>query len=184
MANQPQMAKNMFKKSLVVHGFPRTGSSLVRANLSKYLDVFVEHNHDFLYVPSHEEFTAVVTKRKNLFDCLCSHFVMLHTGEMVTYSSKEHSKFKIDPHDFTALFAAYYEFYNKIDLTYYNKVIEIWFEDLVSDPYCLFGKFNIVEKTSYEIIKSSPNRYQNLVTNIEELQVCYQLLIQNSKESQ
>jgi hypothetical protein len=168
----------MFKKSLVIHGFPRTGSSLVRVNLSEYFDVFVEHNHDFSYVPPHTEFTAIVTKRRNLFDCVCSHFVMLRTGEMVTYSGKEYSKFKIDPREFTGLITAYYEFYDKIDLTCYNKVIEIWFEDLVSDPYHLFGKFNLVEKTSYEIIKPSPNRYQNLVTNVDELEYCYQAWLQ------
>ena len=174
----------MFQKSLVVHGFPRTGSSLVRANLSEYFNVFVEQNHDFLYVPSHTEFTAIVTKRKNLFDCLCSHFVMLHTGEMITYSGEKHSKFEIDTVEFTKLFFGYYGFYDKINLTCYNRVIEIWFEDLILDPYYLFGKFNLVEKTSYEIIQPSPNRYENLVTNVDELQECYQSLIENHKEHQ
>ena len=66
----------MFNKKFVITAFPRTGSTLVRHNLSSYFGVFVEHTHDQLYRPPSDDFTAVVTRRRNVFDCVCSHFVI------------------------------------------------------------------------------------------------------------
>lgn len=169
----------MFKKSLVIHAFPRTGSTLVRHNLSGYFNVDVEHNHDASYIPQHSEYTAIVTRRKNVFDCVCSHLVMLHTGEMSIYSHKQFDKFDIDLKSFNALVTAHADFYQQIDLSSYRQVVDIWFEDLISDPYYLFGKFNIVEKTSYGI-EQSPNRYTSLVKNIDEVYTYYQSLINNT----
>ena len=169
----------MFKRSLVIHAFPRTGSTLVRHNLSEYFNIDVEHNHDVLYIPQHSEYTAVVTRRRNVFDCVCSHLVMLHTGEMSIYSHKQFDKFDIDLKSFSSLVTAHEYFYQQIDLSCYRQVVDVGFEELISDPYYLFGKFNIVEKTSYGI-EQSPNRYQQLVRNIDEVYTCYQSLINNT----
>ena len=169
----------MFNKKFVIIAFPRTGSTLVRHNLSSYFGVFVEHTHDRLYRPPGDDFTAVVTQRRNIFDCVCSHLVMLHTGEMSIYSHKEFNKFDIDLEDFGALVKSYQEFYQQIDLSGYRQVVDIWFDKLILDPYYLFGKFNIVEKTSYGI-ERSPNRYTSLVKNIDEVYTYYQSLINNT----
>jgi hypothetical protein len=107
---------------------------------------------------------------------------MLHTGEMSIYSHKEFSQFDIDLLSFSSLFAAHDEFYKKFDLTRYRNVVEIWFEDLISDPYYLFGQFNISEKTSYGI-ERSPNRYEKLVKNIDDVYTCYQSLSSNTGNS-
>ena len=110
-----------------------------------------------------------------MFDCVCSHFVMLHTGEMNIYSSQEFGQFDINLKDFRDLVQAHTDYYKELDLSCYRQVVEIWFEDMIADPWYLFGQFNIVEKTSYGVEKS-PNRYQQLVKNIDEVYTCYQSL--------
>lgn len=171
----------MFNKKFVITAFPRTGSTLVRHNLSSYFGVFVEHTHDQSYLPPSDDFTAVVTRRRNVFDCVCSHFVMLHTGEMNLYSGREFDQFDIDLHSFENMVCAHDDYYRALDLSCYRQVVDVWFEDLIADPWYLFGQFNIVEKTSYEVQKS-PNRYQQLVKNIDDVYTCYQSLEKNRKK--
>ena len=165
----------MFNKKFVITAFPRTGSTLVRHNLSSYFGVFVEHTHDRLYRPPSDDFTVVVTRRRNVFDCICSHFVMLHTGEMNVYSGQTFEQFDIDLQRFEQLVQSHKDYYKELDLSCYRQVVDVWFEDLIADPWYLFGQFNIVEKTSYEVQKS-PNRYQQLVKNIDDVYTCYQSL--------
>lgn len=158
--------------------FPRTGSTLVRHNLSGYFNTTVDHTHKLTYTPPHSDITVIVTRRRNVFDCLCSHFVMLHTGEMSLYTGKQFDQFDIAQKDFRNLFHAHQNYYKKIDISGYKNVIEIWFEDLMTDPYYLFGKFNIVEKTSYQLTRQSPNRYKDLINNLDDLRNYYELLLQ------
>ena len=168
----------MFNKFFVIRAFPRTGSTLVRHNLSGYFNTNVDHTHELTYTPPHTDITVIVTRRRNVFDCLCSHFVMLHTGEMSLYTGKQFDQFDINKQDFLNLFRAHQNWYKQIDISGYRNVIEIWFEDLMSDPYYLFGKFNIVEKTSYQLTQQSPNRYKDLINNVDDLRNYYELLLQ------
>ena len=140
----------------------------------------IEHTHDRLYLPPSDDFTVVVTRRRNVFDCVCSHFVMLHTGEMNLYSGREFDQFDIDLQSFESVVRAHEDYYQELDLSCYRQVVDVWFEDLISDPWYLFGQFNIVEKTSYEVHKS-PNRYQQLVKNIDDVYTYYQSLEKNRK---
>jgi hypothetical protein len=172
----------MYNKNFVINAFPRTGSTLVRHNLSSYFGVFVEHTHDRLYRPPGDDFTAVVTRRRNVFDCVCSHFVMLHTGEMNVYSGRQFDQFDIDLDSFRAFVQAHEDYYKELDLSGYRRVVEVWFEDLIDDPWYLFGQFNIVEKTQY-VMQKSPNRYQQLVKNIDHVYTCYEELQKENKEA-
>jgi hypothetical protein len=105
---------------------------------------------------------------------------MLHTGEMNLYSGREFDQFDIDLQSFENVVRAHDDYYQQLDLSCYRQVVEVWFEDLIADPWYLFGQFNIVEKTSYEVQKS-PNRYQQLVKNIDDVYTCYQSLEKNRK---
>jgi hypothetical protein len=108
---------------------------------------------------------------------------MLHTGEMSVYSGKQFDQFDVSLENFKALFAAHNEYYRELDLSCYQQVVDIWFEDLISDPWYLFKQFNIVEKTSYGVQKS-PNRYQQLVKNIDDVYTCYQTLLKKNRGGQ
>ena len=168
----------MFNKFFVIRAFPRTGSTLVRHNLSEYFNTTIDHTHELTYTQPHSDVTVIVTRRRNVFDCLCSHFVMLHTGEMSLYSGRTFDQFDIDKQDFLNLFRAHQDFYKRIDIPKNCQVIELWFEDLMTDPYYLFGKFNIVEKTSYQLTHQSPNRYHDLIRNLDDLRGYCELLLQ------
>ena len=170
----------MFNKKFVIATFPRTGSTLIRYNLNNYFGVFIEHTHNRWYRPPSDDFTVVVSRRRNVFDCVCSHFVMLHTGEVNTYSGKEFKQFNIDLQSFKAILQAHDDFYKEFDLSCYQNVVEVWYEDMISDPWYLFKKFNISEKTVYGV-QQSPNRYQQLVKNLDDVYTCYQSILTKNK---
>jgi len=98
------------------------------------------------------------------------------------YSGQEFDQFDIDLHKFEEFAQAYRDYYKELDLTCYRRVVKVWFEDLIDDPWYLFAQFNIVEKTQYAMQKS-PNRYQQLVKNIDDVYNCYQTLLKENKEA-
>jgi hypothetical protein len=96
--------------------------------------------------------------------------------DMLNKSIKEFSKFKVNLQQFTNFWRAHYDFYQKLNLSYYKQVIELWYEDVMSDPYHLFSQFNIAEKTYYDESLKCPYRFDNLITNVDELRSQYFLL--------
>ena len=159
--------------------FPRTGSTLIIGNINRYFEVDAIQTHDPNFVPPHEDFTCIITKRDDLFNLLCSQLVMDHTHESHNYSDKTVQPFCADPEKLNGLWAAHHEFYKTRNLTPYKKIIEIDFENLISDPYYLFSRFNVVEQTTYENNKRSPYRYQDLITNLDELREKYEYNIKS-----
>ena len=98
------------------------------------------------------------------------------------YSGGEFDQFDIDLDSFRAFVQAHDDFYKELDLTGYRRVVEVWFEDLINDPWYLFGQFNIAEKTQY-VMQKSPNRYEQLVKNIDHVYTCYEALQKENKEA-
>ena len=163
----------MFQKSFVVVAYPRTGSTLIVGNLNDYFGTDTLHTHDSNHVPLHDDYTCIITKRTNIFDTICSHMVMLHTDEASSYTNKKVEQFVVDPEVMKSYLAGLYDFYRTRDLSRYKKVIEIDFDQLISDPYYLFSQFNIVERTNYTKVKQSPYRYQELISNLDQLKEIY-----------
>ena len=153
--------------------FPRTGSTLIIGNINRYFGVEAIQTHDPNFVPPHEDFTCIVTRRNDLFNLLCSQLIMDHTHESHNYSDKTVQPFRADPEKLNSLWASWHDFYKLRNLTPYKKIIEIEFESLISNPYYLFGQFNIVEQTTYDQNERSPYRYQDLITNLDELLEVY-----------
>lgn len=163
----------MFQKSFVVLAYPRTGSTLIVGNLNDYFGADVLQTHDSNYTPPHDNYTCIITKRSNVFDTICSHMVMLHTDEANAYTNKKVEPFTVNPESMRAYLAGLYNFYQTRNLSYYKKIIEIDFDQLITDPYYLFSQFNIVEKTDYTRNKQSPYRYQDLIINLDQLTEIY-----------
>ena len=101
--------------------------------------------------------------------------ILLCCIQMNVYSGREFEPFDINLDSFRAFVQAHTDYYKELDLSCYRQVVEVWFEDLIADPWYLFGQFNIVEKTHYAMQKS-PNRYQQLVKNIDDVYTCFQSL--------
>ncbi len=167
----------MYQKSFVVLAYPRTGSTLVVSNLNAYFNIDAAHTHNPDWVPPHENYTCVVTRRANVFETMCSHFIGIYSAEGVVYSNKHLEPFRVPANDMERYLLGFYDFYRRRNLSYYKQVVEIDFDSLISDPYYLFGQFNITEKTNY-MIQKCPYRYQDLIINIDELWSIYESISQ------
>jgi hypothetical protein len=169
--------------SAVVYTAGRTGSHLIVNNLTNYFKVparnyydnnyinGVVHCHNPLYIPPTDDFTCIVSKRKNKISAIFAS----QTAEFTHYSDKIIEPFKISIDNFKSSYIHYESVYKLIDISYYNNIIEIYYEDLINDPLHLFSKLNINWSIKY-LTEKSPYNYYKLIENIDELKFCYDTL--------
>lgn len=149
----------------------RTGSTLIATNLRRQFNTTnVIHTHNPLYRPLHKDFYAVVSTRDN-FDAIMSAFVVSKINES-QYTNKEITPFCVSTTIFDGTYNYYKSFYKLLNKELYKEVIEISYEDLISDPMYLFSKFG-VDAPIVESMKRFPYRYQNLIINTDELRDYY-----------
>jgi hypothetical protein len=110
-----------------------------------------------------------LSKRQDQFAEVISHAVMDITGEVHIYSNAT-APFAVDLNRFYNLYHAHKSFYNKIHLDGYTKVVDIWYDQLISDPYYLYRELGQNQKTDYTTIPKSPYDYRQLITNYTELE--------------
>lgn len=178
------------KFSAVVYTAGRTGSHLIINNLCRHYHVThqldsdrsivdgIVHTHNPMYVPTTDNFVAVISRRRNLFDSILSTELAKITNEFVTYTKKEITPFAIDLAKFKNCYFFQKAFYQAIDRTRYNKVVDVYYEDLISNPNCLLSDFNV--KIDLSVTEKSPYNYYNLVINIKKLKEIFQELEQKS----
>jgi len=180
----------MKKFSAVVYTAGRTGSHLIINNLCRHYHVTrqldsdrsivdgIVHTHNPLYIPPTENFIAIISRRHNQFESILSMELTKLTNEFVAYTNKEITPFAINLAKFKNCYLFQKAFYQAIDRTRYTKVVDIDYEDLISNPTCLVSDFNV--KIDLSLTKKSPYNYYNLVTNIKELKETFQELEQKS----
>jgi hypothetical protein len=120
-------------------------------------------------VPPHDDFVCILSRRRDVFASVLSHAVLDITQEPNNYTNKSLAPFAINPDRFHGLYTNHVNFYKNLDLTFFKTKIEIWFEELISDPYYLFRQLGQAGETNYSVIDRSPYNYYELVTNIEQL---------------
>jgi hypothetical protein len=91
------------------------------------------------------------------------------TGEPTLYSDKHVNKFTINLNTFKQIFHSYHEFYNRIDLTQYEKIITMWYGPVINNPMYLFSKLGIDRETDLTLSGKSPYNYYTLIENIDEI---------------
>ena len=172
----------MQRFSAVVYTAGRTGSHLIVKNLIRQYRVqprfdsdigFIDgvvHTHNPLYIPPNNNFIAIISQRQNLFDSIISMEVTKITNEFVAYSNKPITPYAISIEQFKDCYFFQKAFYQAIDRTLYNKVIEINYEDLISNPDAL-SAVNV--KIDILLGNKSPYNYYELITNINELKEIY-----------
>lgn len=172
----------MGKFSAVVYTAGRTGSHLIVDNLCKHYNVLersdintnftdgIVHTHNPLYNPPAENFIAIISRRRNLFESILSMELTKITNEFTIYTNKEIKPYNIDPVKFKGCYFFQKIFYQIIDRTGFQKVIDVYYEDLISNPNCLLSDFNITLDLS---TGKSPYDYYELITNIDELKELY-----------
>jgi hypothetical protein len=157
--------------SIVVITAGRTGSWLIVENLRRQF-VNVCQTHDPLYIPANDSI-CVISKRKNDFLAMISMQIGVKTNEYATYTNKDVEPFIIEVKDFTNFYLHYNAIYTQIKTDHYKKIIEIYYEDLLSDPQHLFSLFGIDALTDYGLASKCPYRYEKLVLNFIELKELY-----------
>ena len=177
----------MNKFSAVVYTAGRTGSHLLIKNLCKHYDVAIRsdrginftdgivHTHNPLYTPPTKNFTAIISRRHNLFESILSMELTKLTNEFVAYTNKKITPYLIDIENFKNCYFFQKAFYRAIDCSAYRKVVDIYYEDLISDLDCLWPEFNIKLDISNG---KSPYNYYDIITNVDELKEVYQQLEQ------
>ena len=174
--------------SAVVYTAGRTGSHLLINNLCKHYGVDkrsdqsinftdgIVHTHNPLYIPPTKKFIAIINQRHNLFESILSMELTKLTNEFISYSDKKITPYIINVEDFKNCYFFQKSFYCAIDRSAYRKVIDIYYEDLISDPKCLWSEFNI--EFDLSVTQKSPYDYYSIITNIDELKEVYQQLEQ------
>ena len=174
--------------SAVVYTAGRTGSHIIIQNLCRHYNIIshaytdrgfidgVVHSHNPLYESPTDNFIAIISHRRNLFEAIVSMKLTKKTNEFIQYTNKEISPYAIDITKFKNCYFYQKAFYQSIDRTKYKKIVDIDYEDLISDSNCLLADFGIVIDLS--LIDKSPYDYHNLITNIDELQEIFQELEQ------
>lgn len=163
-------------KNFVIMTPGRTGSTLIVGNLNRYFGCDALQMHHNSYVPPDNTYTCILSRRKNIFDAVISQMVVEHTQETTVYSGTKNTPLYISDRDFIIFYDTYNNFYNGIDLSKYHCVVDVYYEDLISDPYYLFSKFNISEETRYDLCQKSPYNKEQLIVNYKELQELYKKL--------
>jgi CTP:phosphocholine cytidylyltransferase-like protein len=172
--------------SAVVYTTGRTGSQLIVNNICQHYGVKswsyrdtefthgVVHSHSPVYVPPSDNFIAILSKRRNLFNSILSTIIAKHTNEFTIYTNKEIISFTVDINEFKNCYFFQKAFYHAVDLSKFNKVVEVYYEDLISDSDCLLTDFSI--KLDNSLSSKSPYNYYDIVTNIDELKDVFDLL--------
>jgi hypothetical protein len=168
----------------VVYTAGRTGSHLIIRNLfakyhlkirsdqeSNFTDGIV-HTHNPLYRPPSNNFIAIVSQRKNLFESILSTELAKVTNEFTDYTNKTIQPYSIDINKFKNCYFYQKSFYRAINRTGFSKVVDVFYEDLISSSDSL-SEFGITVDLS---IGKSPYNYYDLITNIDELKDLYNQL--------
>ncbi|CAB4128185.1 hypothetical protein UFOVP112_11 [uncultured Caudovirales phage] len=167
-----------FRGQFIIFTPGRTGSTLIIGNLSRYfryaVDIRQEHHSN--YKPASDDFTCILSRRRNTFDAIISQLVVEHTKETSIYSGTKNTPMYGSEETFKNLYFMYNSYYKQIDLSGYRNVIEMYYEDLIEDPYYLFSRFNISERTRYDFCEKSPYNKEELIINFDELKELYKKL--------
>ena len=147
----------------------RTGSQLIDRNLKKN-GWQVHHTHNPLYIPSTPETIGVFSKRYDEFSAIISALVAKRTEEYVKYTNKTIIPFAISFEEFENYYTYQKLFFQVVNKNKYKNIIEIYYEDMISDNFYLFRQFGIDLNMSF-LVDKSPYKYAELVTNIKELKI-------------
>ena len=188
----------MKKLNYVIYSPGRTGSVAIATGLSDYLldgsvqvetDSTISHrNINFAsglifhthFTTSLDEVTdkskwvAIISRRHNDFNGIIGSFVAKYTQEYTDigpngYTEKVFEPTILELDDFFVYYSHRKNFYNNLNLTGYHKVIDIYLEDMVTNPYYLLETLGVgYQKMSYHT-KKNPRNSEDLVINIAEL---------------
>lgn len=176
---------------VVVFTTGRTGSTLICQNLSGHFGEpmtqerdqshsRIVHSHDPLWTAPSHDYICVLSKRRDVFAQIISMIISKRTNEFSDYTKKSIEPFEVDETELESSYWFIKCFYQTVDVFQFKKTIEIYYEDLVSDPDYLFRKFDISKLTNYGVTKKSPYWSHDMILNMRELKTLFTQLEQQS----
>jgi hypothetical protein len=172
---------------VVVFTTGRTGSTLICQNLAKHTDEpmtqerdrvhsRIVHSHDPFWTAPTNNYMCVLSKRRDVFAQILSMIISKRTNEFTDYTKKSIELFAVEETEFESSYWFIKCFYQTVDVRQFKKTIEIYYEDLVSDPDYLFRKFDISKLTNYGVTKKSPYWSHDMILNMRELKTLFKHL--------
>lgn len=171
----------MYKAVILTPG--RTGSHLILKNLTQYFREDWEyekvkggrgivHTHNPDFVPPVNDFIGILSRRRDQFSAILSSILARKTGEHGYYTGKTVEPFSIGRGNFLNEYHFHKTFFSRVHCHRYSKIVDVYYEDMLADRYYLFGQLGIRASCIYPGEKS-PYRYDDLVTNVNELRDYY-----------
>ena len=117
--------------------------------------------------------TLILSKRRDLFDIVMSEQVAMLTRQWNTYSNIKPRPNPVSKVLFVRRYQRLVEWYNSIDLNKdWANVVELYYEDLVEQGHAIVkSKLGVDHYNQTALItgKQSPHKYQDWISNWEEL---------------
>lgn len=139
---------------------------------------FILHTHDpTRTVPSKSDTIALISRRADQFAGAISALIAEHTVDYSDYKQAVPvTSFTVEKNKFISTLRSRHEFYQLLNLAGYTTVIDVWFTELIQDPYYLHKLLGISGEMQYTRIKSpySGNNARFLIRNYNELVEFYQ----------
>jgi hypothetical protein len=170
----------MFSAVVLTPG--RTGSQLILKNLSHHFkkNARIIHSHDPLIIPVTAESWVFVSHRRDIFSSIISTLVGTRTNEFTQYQGKYNKRFTVEQIEFTNAYQHHQIFYKVINKNNFAQCIDVYYEELIADPYYLFSKLDIKKPINLTLQDKSPYNNKELIINIDQ---CYNWFEQlNSQE--
>jgi hypothetical protein len=160
---------------IIVFTSGRSGSHLIRANLSQHFrDYEVVQTHNPMY-PVRDNDICVVSRRRdqfvaNLSMCVASKLDKFHFYPGDTLDEKATTE--ISENYFVNLCFFQKAFYKTLDQRNLPNRIDVDYEDLIANDKYLFSKFG-VDKSIKPLLLKSPYNVYELVNNIDAMRVVF-----------
>ena len=174
--------------SAIVFTAGRTGSHIIMENLCMHFNVLrrysdsasvngIMHSHNPFIQPFNEDCVCIISNRQNTLNSMLSAMIVNKTSEIREYTNKCIEPFTVLKDDLWNSYIYHKVFYLLIDKTKFKRVVEIDYEDMLSDPKYLFSKFDIDKDIKF-YGKKSPYDYYQIIKNIDEVKGWYAEFIQ------
>lgn len=162
----------------------RVGSHYL-ISLINSTDAWATKTHNPYLKTVYEHTCLVILRRRDVFAAIMSSCIADRFKEYATYSNKKHKTFAIDC-SASGEFANHFRFnkwyYPQINQTLpWARIEHLYFEDFFNNHQIVFDRLNLIPIKEIKLPVRSPNRYQDLVTNIEECREFYHRLVTTEK---
>lgn len=150
----------------------RTGSNLITRNIQNKLNATVVQIYRREDKPDDSQSLnsiCIRNLRRDTFSQTLSEVLNYIHNSHAIYTYQILKPQDLDTTLFRNLYSKNLKFFKDIDTSLFQKTVDIYFEDVISDPYYLFGQLGYDIETDYSLCKKSPYNYNSIVTNIPEL---------------